>query len=172
MWIHQGYHLGGSFCTVRYISALRLVSANAFFGEFQWGYIFSFYVTCTLETPTSAIMMESLRFIPPLRDSGNALRFSSRLNVDSIRLISFRHIFRGTPLIWKEEASLHGASNFIPRNTSHWFFSYIICTRSFPLCFCLCLEEKSWKIFELSKNPDTDSRQSILRTWIEWLTTQ
>lgn len=84
-----------------------------FLDHLHSGHIFSFYFTFTLEPPISAIMMESLRFIPPLSDSENAFCFSSRLKADSIRSISTGYIFRGIPFIWKKSQSLDGISNFI-----------------------------------------------------------
>lgn len=47
----------------------------------------------TLGLPKSAMMMESLRFIPPVSDSENVSRFSSRLKVDSILSTSRGGIF-------------------------------------------------------------------------------
>lgn len=47
----------------------------------------------------SAMMMESLRFIPPLSDFERASRFSSRPKEVSIVLTSLRRISGGTPFI-------------------------------------------------------------------------
>lgn len=118
-----------------------------------------------MEPPISAIMMESLRFIPPLSDSENAFCFSSRLNVDSIRSISRKHIFRGIPFTWKEEPEFTGRFQ-VYYTQGH--FPSIFLTSSSPLCLCLCLKEKSSQIFELSKNNDFDGSYFILNTWIGW----
>lgn len=70
------YQLSG-FCWLIFLDQLQgdpfLVPPPAFF--------FFFF---TLEPPISAMIMESLRFIPPLSEHENALRLSSRLKAASI----------------------------------------------------------------------------------------
>ena len=110
-----------------------LVTVSLFFISMslvQREHIFSFYFTFTLEPPISAIMMESLRFIPPLNDSENAFCFSIRLKADSIRSISIGYIFRGIPFIWKKEAEFRWCFQLYLRNILHQLFSYIIYTVS------------------------------------------